>query len=271
MKKIYLFLLLSFVAVATGCPKVVKTKPSTKFSQNTLVTQTNSYLKNQQMAYYCAITDGKVEYDYSKLEYVCKGTTDTNGKEIAKRIRNEAIENGIMGVNSVYIDFIDDLNTGRSTSNFVADIIDLGTSATIGITKGERALQILGVALTAFRGGRKSADLNFFREQATPILINKMDDNRSTTYASILLKKDKSVDEYPMQEAVRDIVDYYNAGTLIRAFTQLSKDTGEQANLSEKRVLSLKSINPEDIVIIPLTVIDAGKTYTESKYGTKAA
>lgn len=263
MKKIILFLLLCIVALATGCPKLVKTKPSTKFDQNKLVTQTNSYLSNQQMAYYCVLDKKKVEYDYTNLKYLCRSDAVTNGNETAKRIRNEAIENGIMAVNSVYTDFVDALNTGRATSNFIADIIDLGTGATIGISKGERSLQVLGVTLTAFRGGRKSADLNFFREQTTPILINKMDDNRSTQYASILLKKDKSADEYPMQEAIRDIVDYYNAGTLIKAFTQLSKDTGEKANQSEKRVLSLKNINPEDILIIPTDVIDAGKKYVD--------
>lgn len=251
MKEIFLLVMLCVVALATGCPKIVKTKPSTKFGQNKLITQTNSYLSNQQMAYYCALDGKKVVYDTTNLKYACSDRNVTGGNETAKRIRNEAIENGVMAVNSVYTDFVDDLNTGRATSNFVADIIDLGTGATIGITKGERPLQILGVALTAFRGGRKSADLNFFREQTTPILINKMDDNRSTQYASILLKKDRSVDEYPMQEAVRDIVDYYNAGTLIRAFTQLSKDTGEQANQSEKKVLQLQEIDPEDIVVIP--------------------
>lgn len=87
-----------------------------------------------------------------------------------------------------------------------------------------------------------------------------MDDNRSTQYAAMLLKRDRSADDYTMQEAVRDIVDYYNAGTLIRAFTQLSKDTGERANASEKRVLSLKGVPAlEDIVTIPEESLDAAK------------
>lgn len=172
MKKIYIFFLVCLVALATGCPKAVKTKPSTKFGRNDLVAQTNDYLANRQMAYYCAMSGHPVDYDAAQFRYSCGSKQSAGGaaavtdadKIIAKRIRDEAVESGIMAVNSVYTDFVDDLNTGRAAGNFVADIVDLGTSATIGIVKGERSLQILGVALTAFRGGRKSADLNFFRE-----------------------------------------------------------------------------------------------------------
>lgn len=264
MRNITLILLVCIVSIATGCPvKLIKTRPSTKFSQNQLSKQINDYLANRQLAYYCSLNNKQVGFNYTTIEYSC-GNGDVEpvvGQAMAKRIRNEAIENGIMGVNSVYAEFVDDLNTGRATSNFVADVVDLGLGAAIGISKGERPLQILGVALTAFRGGRRSVDVNFFKEQTMPILINKMDDNRSIVYASILLKKSRSAEDYPMAEAIRDIVDYYNAGTLVRALTQLSKDTGEKANQSEKRVLQLKRADPETIVNIPPEVIPFGDIF----------
>jgi hypothetical protein len=106
----------------------------------------------------------------------------------------------------------------------------------------------MGIALTAFRGGRKSAEINFFKEQTTAVLITKMDDGRAQVYAGMLGKmKDKDINEYPMFSAVRDLVAYYNAGTLVRAFTQLSKDTAVQARQSENKVLELKGvpISPE--------------------------
>lgn len=100
----------------------------------------------------------------------------------------------------------------------------------------------MGIALTAFRGGRRSSELNFYREQTVPILINKMDDGRAQVYATLLKKKAESVNDYSMKEAIRDIVAYYNAGTLIRAFTKLQKDAAADAKESENRVLVLKGM-----------------------------
>ena len=273
MKTAALFLLISMIILTTGCPQpLVKTRPSEKLGKNELTTQVNTYLANRQMAYYCAMTGNHVNSNLSTFNplaiYTCGSQRNTSGsttdedKLIAKRIRDETMENGIMAVNSVYTEFTDDLHTGRATTNFVADVIDIGLGAAIGISKGERALHILGISLTAFRSGRKSVDLNFFREQTIPILINKMDDNRSTVYGSMLMKKKLSADDYTMAEVVRDIVDYYNAGTLIRAFSQLSKDSGEKANESAKKVLQLKNADPSMVVAVPFDVVDAGNKFT---------
>jgi hypothetical protein len=140
------------------------------------------------------------------------------------------------------MDFITALQSGRDRDNFVADLVELGTSAAIGITNGERPLQILGVALTAFRGGRRSADLNFYKEQATPVLISKMDGNRAKVRATILNREREEVATYTIGAAIGDIVDYYNAGTLVRAFTELQKDTAVATKRSEDEVLILKGV-----------------------------
>lgn len=249
MKNIALGLLVCMAFLATGCPKkLYETQPSTNFKRTELNTQVNDFLSNRQMAYYCSLSNKKIVYNVFARKYDCgdEDVSEDIGKAVAKRIRDEALEQSIAVVNSVYGDFIDDLNTGRATTNFVADVIDLGLGAAVGIVKGERPLQILGVALTAFRGGRKSIDLNFFREQTVPILVNKMDDNRAKVYGSIIQKKIRSVDEYRMEEAVRDIVDYFNAGTLVRAFAELAKDTATKAKSSEDKILRLKGLKSLD-------------------------
>ena len=160
----------------------------------------------------------------------------------AEQKRNEAIEYVVARFDANYEDFVRDLEAKRSRANFIADVIEISTSAAIGITKGsQRTIQIMGIALTAFRGGRKSADLEFFKEQTTAVLISKMDDGRAKVYAGMLKKmKDQDIDEYPTASAVIDLVAYYNAGTLVRAFTQLSKDTAAQAQVSEAAVRELK-------------------------------
>lgn len=245
MKKIQYYLLLCLVAFSTGCPN----QPSKSFkNKDTFVSNVNEYLAQQQVSYNQVVLS---------LDSLAPGTPQEVVDAVdrrAQRIRNDAIEDAIAVVDSNYNDFITKINTRRSTTDFLADVIDLGTSAATGIVKGERPNQILGIALTAFRGGRRSAEINFYKEQTTPILIAKMDSNRSKVYGEILQKKAKSVRDYSMKEAIRDMVAYYNAGTLIRAFAELQKQTSVEAEIARLGVLRLQGLN--DISRIP-TVAEA--------------
>ncbi len=220
MTKLPLYLLLGIVFFATGCPKY---KPSVNFKDTqSFAAKANEHLMEKQAEYLRAL-----------------GRKD---EASAKRVRNEAIESALPFIDAAYEDFITDITAGRDRTNFIADVVELGTSAAIGITNGERPLQILGVALTAFRGGRKSADLNFFRDQSTPILITKMDGNRAKVRAVILTREKERTDTYPIGAAIGDIVAYYNAGTLVRAFTELQKDTADQTKQQEDNLQVLKGV-----------------------------
>jgi len=220
MKKIQLCLLICTALFATGCPKY---RPKVDFNnKDSLVNRINS-----------RFTDWQVQY---------RTALDRKDFERAKTARNELLEEALPYLDDAYIDFITDIQAGRDRGNFVADLIELGTSGAVGITKGERPLHIHGVALTAFRGGRRSADVNFYKDQSTPILISKMDGNRAKVRATILSREGEGVNTYPIGAAISDIVDYYNAGTLVRAFTELAKDTAVQTKQSEERVLELKGV-----------------------------
>jgi hypothetical protein len=209
-------LLIVVVAFATGCPS----KPSSNMSDpNTFVSRVNKKLETEQNLYNAAI--------------------DTD-KNLAKRIRNDAIETALAIIDDNYTDFISNIETRRAKTDFLLDIIELGTGAATGISKGERPNQILGIALTAFRGGRTSRELNFYKQQTTPILITKMDGNRANVLAGILNGKTKDVDDYSLKTAIRDLVAYNNAGTLVRAFTELSKDTSQQTKQAEDAVRVIK-------------------------------
>jgi hypothetical protein len=242
MRKVHLCLLIFTAIFSTACPKY---RPSVDFNnRSSLVNRVNERFKGWQNEYYDAL---KVK-DFDR----------------ARRARNELLEEALPYIDDAYTDFITDIQRGRDRTNFVADVIELGTTAAVGITNGQRSLHILGVALTAFRGGRRSADLNFYKDQSTPILISKMDGNRANVRATILTREKASVDDYSIGAAVTDIVDYYNAGTLVRAFTELSKDTAVQTKQAEDKVLELKGVQktPEatqkarDVSVLALNILD---------------
>lgn len=221
MKKISLCLVLCVVVFTTGCPKY-KPRPVDFNNPNSFVSKINTYFADQQKNYRAAV--------------------NSNDLPRAKMIRNDILESVLPYIDEVYMDFITDIQRGRDKDNFVADLVELGASAAVGITNGERPLQILGIALTAFRGGRRSADLNFYKEQTTPILISKMDGNRARVRAIILTREREEVTTYPIGAAISDIVDYYNAGTLVRAFTALQEDTAVQTREAKDDLLVLQGV-----------------------------
>src|ERR1044071_8492350 len=178
MTIIKLTLLLGIVVLATACPKY---RPAVNFKDpGSFVKELNAHLKDAQHTYECYRL-GPTHIDAQGKS--CAGFVQDLNK--AKAVRNELLENALPFVDEAYADFVTDLQAGRDRANFVADVFELGTTAAVGITNGERPLQILGVALTAFRGGRRSADLNFFKEQTTPVLITKMDRKRAKVRAAI--------------------------------------------------------------------------------------
>jgi hypothetical protein len=236
MKKLQLYLLLGIVIFATGCPKY---RPPINFSdENTLQGKFNQHLNNEQKRYYC-YRDGKDYTDGNPP--ACSGTV-ADGPAKAQAVRNELIDTALSYIDKAYGDFKNDLTAGRDRTNFVADLIELGTSAAVGITNGERPLQILGIALTAFRGGRRSADVNFYKDQSTPILISKMNGTRAKVRATILDRQRDGIDKFTIGQAISEIVEYYNAGTLVSAFEELNKDTAVQTKQAEDNLQVLKGV-----------------------------
>src|SRR5437868_2319749 len=129
MRKIYFSLLLCIVAFATGCPKY---KPPVDFNNpNGLVNKLdlNPRLKTLQDRYWCY----RFGFDYTGGSNPCSGIVQ-NGPEKAKALRNEFLETAIPFLDEGYTDFIVNLQAGRDRANFIADVVELGTSAAIGIT-----------------------------------------------------------------------------------------------------------------------------------------
>lgn len=184
MKIILTTLLLIVVVFTTGCPKYA---PKVNFKDtNTLVARINEHIGTKRTEYDNAIFATPPDLARAKL------------------IRNELIENALPFIDSAYVDFITDIQAGRDRNNFMLDLVELGAAASVGITKGERPLQVIGVALTAFRGGRRSLDANFYKDQSTPILISKMDGNRARVRATILNRERDSPDDYSLGAAISD-------------------------------------------------------------------
>jgi len=222
MKRVTSFLsILIATFFLTGCPKTKTPMPAPIRDQ--LIKRETDKLTTLADAYDKAILAG----DAASL-----------GK--AQVYRNELIHIGLVLIDDNYNQFENDLFVGRATSNVAADLTELGLSAATGITNGERVKTILAIALTAFKGGRKSIDMNFFRERSTELIAQKMRDSRSQILQGVYKGLALPVDRYPLGAALDDLVNYLYAGSINSALLELSQDAGESAKKSKAKAATLK-------------------------------
>jgi len=241
MIKIKMSVFLGLAIILIGCDK----NPNRSLN-NGFVNELNTYLEEKQIKDFCLLNDRGFDPKTNKC-VDSPSTTKEDKLEAARKSRNNFVEKTTLIIDANYAEFINALAQGRSEGNFIADLIELSTSAVIGVVDNVDALQVLGVTLTAFRGARNSFDLNFYQQQTTPILINTMDDTRNRVYTIILQKKERGIEQYSLNEAMKDIVNYYNSGTLVRAFAELSKKAALASVESEQKVLVVQGLVPRSL------------------------
>lgn len=244
MKKITLPLIICIVLMLTACPR---NAPDRRVIDAIIASYTSEF-RSDQLRYDCYVRG----YDFSGSgdSITCvTGVAPDKPKfaDDARRVRDAVTSRFLRVIDSNFEQFANDLQNRRATSNFLGDITELGLGAATGISNGERVLQILGVAMTAFRGGRKSIDQSFYERQSTPILITKMDTSRDRVMSAILQKREKfGADKYSLEDSLGDVIKYFWAGTLTRAFVELAKDSSLQAKTAEDQLLIVQGveINP---------------------------
>ncbi|KAF0249167.1 MAG: hypothetical protein FD167_1429 [bacterium] len=251
--KNFLFLFLICITVfTTGCPQ---NNPTLDLKDDNYKNLLVSQLKQN------IFQDEWRQYQCAAYGYYSKGLVDgvpniatcptaiVKSADNAMRIRNEVLDNGVGLIDSAYGVYIRNIRAKRSIHEFLADLLLLGGSTAGGIVNGERSLQVIGVALTGFSGVRKSANLNFYDEKTTSILIKRMDTSRSQVLSEIKQSQLKTPVEYSFDAALSDIVRYFDAGTLNRAFTELDKDVSVQSEIARRGVLNIKGL--QNISSIP--------------------
>lgn len=186
---------------------------------------------------------------------VASGTPANLAK--AEADRNELIHLGIMLIDQNYNQFENDLFVGRATTNVLEDVVEIGLTAATGISNGERVKTILGIAATAFQGGRKSVDTNFFRERSTEVIALKMRASRARILQTMYQGLEAPVDKYPLGAGLDDLINYIHAGSINSALLELAQDTGDDAKnarasaadfkvnsfLTKQQVVTLRSIS----------------------------
>lgn len=221
MKALHLSLVLVGAIFMTGCPKTKTPMPAPLRDQ----------IINRQVNKLAGLAD--------RYDAAVEAGDDVNlGK--AQLYRNELVHTALTLIDSNYNEFENDLFVGRAKANIGFDFAELGMAAATAITNGERVKTILGVVMTAFKGGRRSIDMNIFRERTTEVIAQKMRGSRSKILQQIYKGLALPVTRYPMGAAIDDLVNYLYAGSINSALLELAQDAGEDAKNAKAAAAEFK-------------------------------
>lgn len=172
--------------------------------------------------------------------------TDAASKAAAKDARDELIKYVRGHIDRYYDDSVRKKKFNRNLLQTILDVLEVGAATAVGITNGERAKEVIGIALGGLQGGRTALNKNFELLQ-TRILINKMRENRAQVMTLIVGNMGKSVSAYSWLDAKNQLRQYLYAGTFSDALDSLAAETGDEAQNAETNL----RIVSRDLVLLP--------------------
>lgn len=155
----------------------------------------------------------------------------------ATLVRDRMVNRVRADIRSYHAEYEAALTEGIANWNIFGDLAQLGLALAATVTKGTETKTILSAVIAATAGAKLSVDKNYFREKTSEVLISSMRTAR-VEKDTVLVGKLASMqaDEYPLEEALCDLVDLHYAGTLTEAFQRLAKQAGNDAEQADEKV-----------------------------------
>jgi len=150
--------------------------------------------------------------------------------------RNKYISAKLLTINYAYLEFIKGLTSEEAVIHSASEILvlalDIGaTGSTVTTTK----TALSGIS-SLIGGARLSIDKNAYYDKSMTALVSGMNANRKEILVRLLDGMGKSLDSYPFEQAMSDINDYYQAGTIMSAISTLQKESGAKEEKADEAI-----------------------------------
>jgi hypothetical protein len=168
----------------------------------------------------------------------------------AKAERNKIVYELLGMIDRTHATFMNSLRDDVAAKNILTDFFVLGLNAAGTVMGGEALKSILSVTSAGVVGANASIDKNFFANNTIESLYNQMRTSKEELETTITngIKK-TSIYDYPLEAALRDVWQYYLAGTLLQAVTDLAQTTGSEKTKADQKLTTAK--NPQAVVPAP--------------------
>jgi hypothetical protein len=116
-------------------------------------------------------------------------------------------------------------------------------SAIIGLASAaalfEDSATDLASVISGFAGIQSAIDKNLYFDRTLPALVATMDAERTRVETGLVGRKGQGYETYSLEAAIRDLRRYQQAGTLLRAITQVTEQAStDKASADEQAILA---------------------------------
>lgn len=191
---------------------------------------------------------GAFDQDVSDYHASLKGSNF----DLAKRQRDQIVYRILAQIDAEYGKFEVTLSVNRAGAQTAGDAAILGLTAASTVVGSADIKTILSATATAFTGTRLSFDKNYFEQKTTEALVSQMRATRATLKDQFLKSLgSRDVNSYPLEAAWSDLLNYYYAGTIPSALTEIASKAGGDA------VTATNNLSKTIAKLTPATAADA--------------
>lgn len=131
-----------------------------------------------------------------------------------------------------YDQFEGELQRSKALFDSGSDIVLLGLGAAGSVHPAGAITQLLAATSAGVAGVRTSINKNFFHEKSVQALTAQMRAARARRLELVRKGMTLDVKQYSLARGLADLVAYYNAGTLLGAFAEITAQAGEKEKLA---------------------------------------
>jgi hypothetical protein len=170
--------------------------------------------------------------------------------------RNKFIVGRLTLMNLRYLQFICNLTSERQLLDSATAITLVGLGLAGSTVPLAQTKTILSAIAAGVAGSKEAIDKNYYFEKTIPALVAQMNAERKKTLVPLMAGMRSSLEDYPFEQAICDLHDYYNAGTFSGAIQGIQV---EAAGMEQKQDKIIASLTP-----LPQGQIDTKKRLTEA-------
>ena len=155
--------------------------------------------------------------------------------------RNEVVTARIRAIDLHFGVFQQALFREGVSTNILADWITLGLGGATATIGGATTKAALGAVSAGITGAKTSIDKNVYFEKTMPALLAQMIASRKVASARIQEGLTRAAGLYPLNQALIDLEDYYNAGTIPGAAALIIEQAGATAKKADEVQLETRT------------------------------
>jgi hypothetical protein len=156
-----------------------------------------------------------------------------------KEYRDEVITARIRAIDLNYNEFVKNISEEAKKLNIGSDsaVLILGAAGAVSTITSTQA--ILAATSATVTGVKSSIGKNAFFDSTLLALVSQMQANRKQVLVNLYIGLELGVKNYSLMRALIDIEDYFQAGTIIGAVSEINKASGVKKSEAEAELSNI--------------------------------